>query len=239
MTVAILDARAGESIISALAAEGFETASLPACKRLPSATESHPDMLAVRLGDTILTEKKYREETPAVFDILSAHLPRIMWRTADILLGESYPEDCRLNALLMGDRLFVKSDTAAPELLELARERKIRIVTAKQGYPACTVLSLGDSHAITADRGMAKLLRSEGIEVLLIKDGGILLPPYEYGFIGGASGVYKNKVYFLGDVSSHPSGEEIIAFCRSAGYEPISLCAGPLRDLGRIIFIDT
>ena len=238
MTIAVIDVRAGEPIISALSREGFLVVTLPACERLPVATASHPDMLLMRLGDISFTEALYRRENAAVFDKLKALLPEMKICSVEHPLGDRYPTDCRLNALLMGDKLFIKSDTASPEISEKAAELGIKIISVKQGYPACTVLALGESHAITSDRGMAAALRAEGIEVLLIDNGGILLPPYEYGFIGGAAGVYGKKVYFLGDISTHKCSSEICSFCRAAGYEPISLADGPLRDLGRIIFID-
>ena len=110
-------------------------------------------------------------------------------------------------------------------------------VNVKQGYPACTALAFGNS-AITADRGMMAALTSREIKTTLISTADISLPPYEYGFIGGAAGVYKNEVYFLGDVHAHRDSEVIRQAITEAGYLPVSLSDEPLADLGRIIFID-
>ena len=73
---------------------------------------------------------------------------------------------------------------------------------------------------------------------IIIENGDISLPPYEYGFIGGAAGVYKNEVYFLGDISLHRSAKKICDAIRAEGFEPVSLSSEPLSDLGRILFID-
>jgi hypothetical protein len=112
------------------------------------------------------------------------------------------------------------------------------LVDVAQGYPACTVLKLSDGAAVTADRGMAKVLSEHGIRVYLIEDGGIALPPYEYGFIGGSAGVHDGVVYFLGDVSRHPSYAAILAALECEGLRHVSLSGGALVDLGGILFAD-
>ena len=239
MTVALLDERIPDEARKALERAGYHTILIPSCDRLPRATASHPDMLAMRIGDKIIAENGYAEDNATLFEEIASLCPGITVKRADIALSDKYPGDCRLNALLMSDRLFARTESVATEILTAASSLGMKIIDVRQGYPACTVLALGDSHAITADCGMARALRAEGIEVLLIDDGGILLPPYDYGFVGGAAGVHGNKVYFIGDLATHGNFEEIRDFCKAAGYEPTSLISGALLDLGRIIFIDS
>ena len=239
MTVALLDCRIDEAARAALEDMGYRTVLMPSHPALPEAMSSHPDMLVMRMGDELIAERRYAEDNAAIFDEISSLCPNLTVRHADIALSDEYPEDCRLNALTIGTRLFAKVDSVAKDIIDTADRLGMKQVAVKQGYPACTVLALGDSHAITADRGMARALHNEGIEVLLIDDGGILLPPYEYGFIGGASGAHDGKVFFIGDLSTHSNSSEIESFCRAAGYEPVSLGSGALVDLGRIIFIDS
>lgn len=239
MVIAIVDERISLAAKARLSELGFRVFALPRCERLPEATASHPDMLVFRLGHELFVEARYYEENLTLFTELKESLPFIDIRAVQVTLCNEYPRDCALNVLRMGERIFVKSDSAAPEILASASERGIKTVSVKQGYPACTVLALGKSHAITADRGMARALSGEGIEVLLIDDGDISLPPHEYGFIGGAAGVFGGKVYFLGDLNEHRQSDEICAFCIAAGYEPVSVDRGILRDLGRIVFIDS
>ena len=112
-----------------------------------------------------------------------------------------------------------------------ANENGLTIIHTNQGYPACTTLAFGNS-AITADPGMAKVLRNEGVNVLQITEGHIALPPHEYGFIGGASVVIGNKVCFYGDIKRHPDGEAIISFIGESGFEAMSLSDEPLVDFG-------
>ena len=239
MTLALIDERISPDARAALEDGGFHTLTVPACMGLPEATRSHPDMLLFPLGDNIFTEEGYLAENKDFFAELCAAAPRLKITPITESLSSEYPRDCVLNVLSVGDRLFLKSDSVSRTVLDEINRQGIRTVSVKQGYPACTVLALGDAHAITADRGMARALLADGVEVLKISDGGILLPPYDYGFIGGAAGVYGDKIYFIGDYLTHPDGENIRAFAEAAGYTAVSLDAGQLRDLGRIIFIDT
>ena len=239
MTIALVDERIDSAARSALEAQGYHTLAIPKCQRLSNAVASHPDMLMLPLGDTLLTEGGYLSEARGIFDEIGKLVPRLKIKAITETLSPEYPSDCLLNALPIGDMLFCRERSLSRDATELARVREMEIINVNQGYPACTVLALGKSHAITADRGMARAMQRVGIEVLLIEDGGIELPPHEYGFIGGASGVHGDKVYFIGDLLTHPCGGAIAEFCRGAGLEPISLGGGRLRDLGRIIFIDS
>ena len=239
MTVALVDERIDSAARDELEARGYRTVAMSSCVRLSEAVTSHPDMLTLIIGDTLLTEGAYLSEVRGIFDEIGKLVPRLKIEAITETLSPEYPLDCLLNALVVGDMLFCREKSLSKDAIELARSRGLNIINVNQGYPACTVLTLGRDHAITADRGMARAMREVGIDVLLIEDGGIELPPHEYGFIGGASGVHGDKVYFIGDLLSHPCGCAIAEFCHGAGLEPISLGGGRLRDLGRIIFIDS
>ena len=84
---------------------------------------------------------------------------------------------------------------------------------------------------------MAITLEKNGVNVTLISNGGISLPPYDYGFIGGASGVIGKNVFFFGDISKHPDCKKICSAIENAGYTPVSLSDEELTDLGGIIAI--
>jgi len=239
VTVAIVDERAPDAAVSALASRGFRVIKAPGCNGLPEATRSHPDMLLFSLGRSIVVTEEYYSLAKGFFLLLSSLVPNLKIIKSKERLSREYPNDCKLNALPVGNRLFAKTDSVSGEVISLAKEAGLIITHTKQGYPSCSVLAPDGSHAVTADAGMAKLLCRYGIEVLKIDACGIRLPPYEYGFIGGASGTHGNEIYFYGDLSTHKDGELIRNFCISAGYAPISLCDGPLIDLGRIIFIDS
>jgi len=239
MKLAVTDQRLPEAALDALLKMGFEVLLLPPCENLPTPLNSHTDMLLFRYEKRLITEGGYYERNKALLDRLRPI--GIDITTCKANFSRSYPYDAILNALKVGDRLFIKSDTAAREILELAKEAELRICEVRQGYPACTVLPLSDSAAITADRGMARALAGAGVKVTLIDDSDrIKLPPYKNGFIGGCAGRYKDTVYFIGNLDAHPECEAIKEAVSAAGLSSVSLMPKSdfLFDLGGILFFD-
>jgi hypothetical protein len=160
-------------------------------------------------------------------------IPNVKMTFTDDKVGNSYPNDAVYNALVMGDKLFARMDSLSAEI----KTCDLKLINTKQGYPACTTLKLNESTAITSDVGTARIMSEIGISVTLIENGDITLPPYEYGFVGGASGVYKDTVFFLGDVMTHRDKDKILSAISLAGMKARSLSDEPLCDLGGIIFI--
>jgi hypothetical protein len=235
-TLAITDCRIPSECEARLSELGFEVLKLPLFDKLPSPLASHTDMLIFLLGDTLVTSLEYYNTASDFFKRLREYRPELNIIFSGSEIGRSYPGDCILNALVIGDKLFCKSDTVSESIKELAVRRGLKIIPTKQGYPACTVLKAGDSTAITADAGMYRVLTENGINTTLIQNGSISLPPYEYGFIGGCCGALDGTVYFLGDPKRHISANTIIDALRRDGYEYISLYDGELLDLGGILF---
>lgn len=237
MICALVDERIDDASERALTLRGFRVIRLPASKRLSAPVASHPDMLTFYYKNRIITSAEYCESAPYVFSDVRELLPHISISFTDESFEPVYPRDAIFNALAAGKYLFCKSDTVSKSVLDYARECDLTVVNTKQGYPACTAVAF-DNSAITADLGMAKTLSSAGIKVTVISRGNIELPPYEYGFIGGAAGVFGNTVYFLGNLDTHPDSDMIRSAIEAEGFSAVSLSSGPLRDLGRIIFID-
>ena len=237
MKCAIVDERISPACERSLLIDGFTVIKAPPSRKLSTPVSSHPDMLMFYHGGDIISSAEYCEGASFVFSDIREYCDSVSFTFTSDVFSEKYPYDAIFNALVIKDKIFIKTDTVSQAILEYAGKENLKIVPVKQGYPACTTLAFGSS-AITSDRGMKEALTSEGIEVTLIENGAISLPPYEYGFIGGCAGVYKNTVYFLGNIELHPDSEKIKTAIENAGYTVRSLSSEPLADLGRIIFID-
>ena len=240
LKLAIVDSRVGAEAERRLTLSGYHVITLPPFSRLSEAVVSHPDMLIARVGRSYVSYADYCEEASYVFSDLSLFTRGSGARftfTADDVSPE-YPHDVGLNALRMGDKLFIRTASASETLLSLAREEGLELVDVKQGYPACTVLKLNDSAAITSDRGMAAILEKHGIRVTLIDAGDVSLPPYDYGFIGGAGEVDGTRLYLFGDPSTHHDCVKILTAAKDEGLTVVPLSSGTLRDLGGILFIE-
>jgi len=239
MVIAIVDERMPEEAKRRLSREGFYIIEAPGTKSLSAPLSAHPDMLFFVHGKTVISSAEYCEKAAYVFEDITRLIPGISLKLTDESFDKDYPYDAIFNALVIGDRIFLKKDSISKAILDYANESGLKIHNVKQGYPACTTLALSEGSAITADEGMAKVLKAAGLEVTLIRNGDISLPPYEYGFIGGAAGIFRDKLYFIGDYTLHRDADKIEAAAKASGLKAISLAPFPLTDLGRIIFIDS
>ena len=237
MKTVIVDERISEGCLRGLMLRGFDPITLPPDPTLSEAVASHPDTVLLKLCDEIFTTADYCDAAAYVFSDIRERTPHIKISFTSDVRSSRYPDDCKMNALCIGKKLFARLDNLSPAVISAAKKQGLELVNTSQGYPACTVLGLNEKSAITADRGMARRLEKSGIEVTLIREGYISLPPYEFGFIGGASGVYDGKVYVFGNLSTHPDEEIIEDAVRRAGLETVSLSDEPLRDLGGIVFL--
>lgn len=234
----LVDNRISEECERSLLRLGFTVMKLPACKALPKAIESHADTLIFKHQNDLFTYADYCEAASYVFSDLRYFYPKLKIHFTSDVPKDNFPDDCKLNALVMNGRLFARGDSLSDAVLSFAKKSGLSIVNVKQGYPACSVLRLSDTHAITADKGLAGALERNGISVSLIQSGEIELFPYEYGFIGGACCVFKDTVYFFGDYTLHPDKEKIEEAARAAGVSLYSLSKHPLVDLGGALFLE-
>ena len=210
----------------------YETLCVPPCKGLAYPVRSHPDMLFSALKDgSLLTDKAYREDNAEFFSRLEK-LTNI--RVSERVLSPEYPNDILFDAARNGDMLFGRLEYTAPELLSDHPIKK----NVKQGYARCSTLMLSNG-AVSADGGLCDAFVSCGLDAMRIFGGNITLPGYGYGFIGGASAVLEREktVVFFGDVTAHPDGKKITAFCEEHGYKVLYPSGEPLCDHGSVQLI--
>jgi hypothetical protein len=149
------------------------------------------------------------------------------------IVGQEYPATARYNCVVTDDFLIGNTELIDKKILELSSGKEI--VHTKQGYSRCNLLPLEDNRFITSDKGIEKVLVEKGLEVLYVNPEGVQLPGFDHGFIGGAAGIYKDQVFFIGLLDHYADGEKIRHFL--SGYEIIELYDGPLFDAGSILFL--
>ena len=234
MKYLIVDNRITHACELSLIKEGFSLLKLPKDPYLADAVASHPDTVLFYDRGEMITTADYCDAAAYVFTDIREAMPDIRISFTSDVRSNRYPYDCVMNALRVGNQLYCKTDTVSQAILDLAKTRGYEIIHTNQGYPACSVLTFGNS-AIAADPGLAYCMANNGVRVTLIGNEGISLPPYEYGFIGGASGVVGRKVYFFGDIYTHPDCDKILHAIKEEGFIPCSLSNEELVDLGGII----
>ena len=150
-------------------------------------------------------------------------------------LSKKYPKDVPLNAFTFKNYFIHNLKFTDKLLLDYYKNSGYEMINIKQGYAKCSSLVTED-FIITSDGGIYESLR-DFIPIYKIKHGEIRLQNFNYGFIGGASGVYGKKIFFTGDFSHHSSYEEILRIIKKYGYEIEILSKDPIEDFGSIYFI--
>ena len=233
--LAVTDIRLPEKCRAALFSRGFSIVSLPPFSVLDGRVASHPDMLILPLEDRLFVHKDYYAQARTVIDKIIAQTSLSLILTDDVVRAE-YPRDVSLNIVVSGNYILGRCDSIGKAVAAHAKSMNIQLVNTNQGYAKCSTVVLGDKALITADPTIAHAGRSISLDVLRISEGYVSLDGYDHGFIGGASGVYGNTVFFCGDVLSHPDGNVIVDFCRANGFDVLSLSDEPLCDMGTIFF---
>lgn len=148
-----------------------------------------------------------------------------------------YPGTASLNAARIGGYLLHHTGCTDAAIRDLARERGLEFLHVKQGYARCSVVPVGQSACVTGDPGIAKMARTKGLDIELVRAGAILLPGEKHGFIGGACGLTpEGTVVFLGDVRAHPDFGRIGAFFGRHRSPFVYLEGLPLFDAGGLLF---
>lgn len=147
-----------------------------------------------------------------------------------------YPNDIKLNAAFIGNKIICNKSFVSKEIITFANENNIEIIHTKQGYSRCSLCIVNENAVITEDPGLAYLLNIYQFDVLKITPGKIHLSEAHSGFIGGASAkLSENEMYFSGDISKHPDFDEIKAFLDNYNISMVYYKSRILTDFGGFI----
>lgn len=146
-----------------------------------------------------------------------------------------YPQNAAFCAVFLDNYLFHRLDITSKKILREAEKQSLSKINVRQGYTKCSCITVDGSAVITSDDGIyEKMKRLPDISVLKVSAGHVLLPGFDYGFIGGACGRVGDEIIFNGDISAHPDYDEICVFIQERGLK-IKGFSHPLRDIGTIV----
>jgi hypothetical protein len=224
----IVDFRIHDDEKKYLTSRGYNLLICPQNNLLYEAVCGHPDMLLHICENNIVVHKDM--DSGFIQDL--ALLNYKIYKSNESLQGK-YPYNICLNSLSLGNLLVHSVKFTDTNLLSLSKNKKL--INVKQGYTKCSTCMVNDHAVITSDISIAKALSPEGIDVLLIPPGDILLPGLNYGFIGGATGLIEDNVLaFYGHLDHYLYGKEVLEFLKKHRVEPMFLRNGKLIDRGSI-----
>jgi len=232
VSLAVVDYRISREMEEKLNGSGVECIRTVKCRELYEAVDGHPDMLMVHMGGNrlLLAPNIYEEMAPVLLKKGFAVTKGATW------LVRNYPGNIAYNILRVGNLAFHNIKYTDPGLLKALEEEKVKLINVKQGYTKCSVCILDSKTVITSDRKLSEAAGANGIESFLIEPGGIELKGFDYGFIGGASGLLDEKrIAFTGRLDSLEKSGELTTFLNSRGFSAVNLSEGKMVDYGSVI----
>lgn len=190
----------------------------------------HTDMLMLHLqGNTILADESQKN------NIVKYLTMGYELRFINIDIKSPYPYDSFLNAVVLGDKLICCKNTIHKDVIDCAVNNNYQIINVNQGYTKCSVCIINDSAIITDDESLYRACGNI-IDTLYISKGSIKLDGFDYGFIGGCTGLIdKDKLLFNGDINYHKDCNRIIDFLGLHDIKPVIIESQPLTDIGSIL----
>ncbi len=163
---------------------------------------------------------------------LKHNLTNIGFKLCDeVKLNANYPGDVILNNCLIDDKLI-----CGKNVIHQSFFRNKKKIKSSQGYAKCSVCVVDKHSIITDDESIFQACESVEIDALLVKKGSVILPGFNYGFIGGCSGkISSDCLAFCGDIRTHDDYQKIKEFLQFRNIDSLSLCSGQLTDIGSII----
>lgn len=220
------------AILQKLERLGFKPLLLPSDERLPYPTRAHADMLLFLIEKTVFCNEEYYKKHSSIFLTIKKYGYTVV--PCKFEVKNEYPYDISLNQARLGRFIMGNQKYCAREILNFANANDYAYIPINQGYAKCSTLILNDNAIITADDSIVDAAKKLEIDVLKIHNGtnNISLEPYDYGFIGGATAVYNNTIFFFGNVALHENSKDILLFCQKHGFSTNSLSKEKLADIG-------
>jgi len=219
----------------ALAQHCADVLLLPPCSTADRRIACHPDTLTAQIGDTLVVSAAYAAQASDVFSRLEQRTACRIVRASGIL-GAQYPADIGCNVLVRGRYLYGLVPYLWPEVTAAAEQKGMTGRFVRQGYAGCSALVCSEL-VISADPSVLRAVSGDGAQTLAITSGGIDLPGYGYGFIGGASGFCEGTAVFFGSPDRNPDCAKIRDALEKRGMELLPLGEGTLFDGGGIRFL--
>ncbi len=236
MSVLLLSCGVPDDIISGARRRGFDVIAMPESPLFDERISSHPDILLFSAFGRLFVRGEDMKNVPfseAVGDIKRLCPDMQLYLTDDT--GGEYPREAAYNCFIFKNALFGLGRAISPDVLAAANRARLDIVSVRQGYAKCSAAIIGGDAVVTSDTSIYNAAAGRGYEAHLISRGHIRLPGYGGGldgFIGGASFFADGKLYFLGDIDTHPDCDIIKKAAARHGYDVVSLSDCTLFDSG-------
>jgi len=226
----IVDYRITNEAVNSLSNYGFNVVFTKELGFLLEGLKGHTDLQIVKSGNKYVT-------CPECFDYYKSQLNNEFVVCGAKSLSQNYPGDVAYNAVVTNRFAIHNFQFTDSVLKESITEKNLIEINTKQGYAKCSVCVISDKAIITDDDDIYYKSSTHNIDVLKISKGTVKLNGFDYGFFGGATGLYKNILFINGELKTHTDCILIEQFCKKHNVDIIELKKGNLYDIGSILFI--
>lgn len=228
----IIDYRASDEIINYFKKLKITPIKTIKCCDLQEPVDGHPDMVLHPI------DFKTFIVAPNVFDYYYGILKSIGIKVikGGKTLSRNYPEDIAYNVARIG-RYAVHNTHHTDQVLKYYLEKEdLEFIHVNQGYTKCSIAAIGESSAITSDFLIHEKLKSYNIDCLYMNPEIVYLKGYNYGFIGGSTGLINEKIFLsTGKIDDENIAKTFKEFILSSGYIYEEASGQQIIDLGSII----
>ena len=228
MNIIFLSELADKALIDYMETKGAVVL-VPKDDRFDDRISSHPDLVISIIDDTLIIDENAHRNIYEQLNTLG--VPYVMGSSR---LADIYPQDIAYNAVITKNILLHNLSHTNPVLLAHSSNTGKKLISVKQGYTKCSTVVISDNALITSDQGIYKAAK-DSMNLLLVQPGHVLLEGYDFGFLGGTSGLLEDTVIFHGDLSKHPDFIKIKAFVEKTQKKLLYFEDFPLRDIGSIL----
>jgi len=206
---------------------------VPQDARFDPRIASHPDLVIAIVDGSLIIDENACESIFSQLDALS--VPYIRSKSN---LRSTYPDDIAYNAVVTKNHLIHNLAYTNSLILQHCKNSGKTLLNVRQGYSKCSTVLVDDNHLISSDEGIYRTVKDH-LNILLVQPGHVELDGFDYGFLGGASGVIGDTVVFHGDLSRHPDFIRIKEFVEAAGKKLLYFPDFDLQDIGSILVFQT
>lgn len=201
-------------------------------KILKGAVKTHPDMSLFKYDEETLIASQ--ESFDYYNEIFKDTKINIINANEDPL--PKYPSDVKFNALRVAEHLICKKDSCADAIMTRFDEDKI--INSSQGYVKCSVIDIGSEYFASDDKYLYEIIKSLGKKCILLDKGFVKIKDYDYGFIGGASGYARDKIFLTGKIINEANRIRLEEFSQEINKELIYLTEYDIFDIGTLIIME-
>ncbi|HKM02016.1 MAG TPA: hypothetical protein VJ083_08205 [Sedimentibacter sp.] len=228
----IIDYRANEEILNYIKNLNIEPIKTLKCSDLQEPVDGHPDMVIHPI------DFKTFVVAPNVYDyyrnVLGSKGIKVI--KGGKTLSRNYPEDIAYNVARIG-RYAVHNMQHTDQVLKYyLEEAGIKFIHVNQGYTKCSISAVCENKALTSDFLIHEKLISYNIDCMYINPEVVYLKGYNYGFIGGCTGLINEKIFLsTGKIFDENISISIRKFIQSSGYIYDEASSQQITDLGTLI----